>query len=94
MTSKGFFFLALGVVFVVVFFLVLAILKYRNFIFHITDSEFRLDSGIINKENTVIPKLKIQNVSIKQNVIQQLINVVSLTIETAGDDKSEIEINA
>lgn len=94
LSSKGFLFLALGVVFVVVFFLVLAILKYRNFIFHITDSEFRLDSGIINKENTVIPKSKIQNISIKQNVIQQLINVVSLNIETAGDDKSEIEINA
>lgn len=83
--------IALGV-FVLIF--VLAILKYLNFKFHLDNDQFYLSSGIINKDMTIIPKSKIQNIHIKQNFIQQIINVVSLTIETAGDDKAEIEINA
>lgn len=79
-------------IFLVIF--VFAILKYLNFKFHLVEDEFHLSAGIINKDATIIPKSKIQNVYIKQNFIQQLINVVSLTIETAGDDKAEIEINA
>ena len=74
--------------------LVYAILKYLNFKFHVKGEDFHLSSGILNKENTVIPKSKIQNVYIEQNFIQQLIDVVSLNIETAGDKVSEIEINA
>ncbi len=74
--------------------LVLAILKFRNFKFYLDTDEFHLSTGIINKDTTIIPKSKIQNVYVKQNFIQQLINVVSLNIETAGDDKAEIEINA
>jgi putative membrane protein len=75
-------------------FLVLAILKYRNFMFHVNDAYFILKKGIINKEEVSVAKGKIQNVYIKQNILQQLINVVSLSIETAGDDKTEIEITA
>lgn len=74
--------------------LVIAILKYLNFKFHLSKDDFHLSTGIINKDNTIIPKSKIQNVYIKQNFLQQIINVVSLKIETAGDNKSEIEISA
>jgi putative membrane protein len=74
--------------------LVVAILKYLNFKFHLSKDDFHLSTGIINKDNTIIPKSKIQNVYIKQNFLQQLINVVSLNIETAGDNKSEISIKA
>lgn len=81
----------IGVFFVI---FVFAILKYQNFKFHLDKEHFYLSSGIINKDMTIIPKSKIQNVYIKQNLIQQFINVVSLTIETAGDNKTEIEIHA
>ncbi|WP_204345058.1 PH domain-containing protein [Psychroserpens algicola] len=74
--------------------LIVAVLRYLNFKFHLTSDEFHLSTGIINKDITIIPKSKIQNVYIKQNFIQQLINVVGLNIETAGDEKSEIHINA
>ncbi|OUS00095.1 hypothetical protein A9Q86_11690 [Flavobacteriales bacterium 33_180_T64] len=79
---------------VLVIILVIAILKYLNFKFHLSKDDFHLATGILNKDNTIIPKSKIQNVYIKQNFLQQLINVVSLNIETAGDNKSEIEISA
>ncbi len=84
----------LGLIVVLVIILIIAILKYLNFKFHLSKDDFHLSTGIINKDNTIIPKSKIQNVYIKQNFLQQLINVVSVKIETAGDKKSEIEISA
>lgn len=86
--------LTLNILGIILLIFVVAILKYLNFKFHLDDTHFYLSSGILNKDLTIIPKSKIQNVNIKQNFIQQLIGVVSLTIETAGDDKAEIEINA
>lgn len=74
--------------------LMIAVLKYLNFKFHLSADDFHLSTGILNKEVTIIPKSKIQNVYIKQNFLQQIIQVVSLKIETAGDKKSEIEISA
>lgn len=83
--------ISIGILLVI---LIVAILMYLNFKFYVTNDDFHLTRGIVNKEKTVIPKSKIQNVYIKQNLLQQLINVVSVNIETAGDDKSEIEISA
>lgn len=79
---------------VIVFLAIVAYLKYRTFYFYLTDSHFIVKKGIINKEETSIPKHKIQNVYVKQNFVQQLINVVSVAVETAGDDSTEIEIKA
>lgn len=86
--------LLLGLIGVLVIILIIAILKYLNFKFHLSKDDFHLATGIINKDNTIIPKSKIQNVYLKQNFLQQIINVVSVKIETAGDKKSEIEISA
>ncbi len=83
-----------GFIVVLIAIFIIAVLKYLNFKFHLSKDDFHLSTGIFNKDNTIIPKSKIQNVYIKQNFLQQLINVVSVKIETAGDKKSEIEISA
>ncbi len=83
-----------GIVLLFLFFIIFSILKYLNFKFHITTDYFVLNQGILNKEKISIAKNKIQNVYIKQNILQQLINVVSLSIESAGDKKTEVEIQA
>jgi putative membrane protein len=83
-----------SVIGVVVFFLVIAFLRFYNFKFHVKNDYFFLRKGIFNKEEISVSISKIQNVYIKQNLLQQIINVVSLSIETAGDDKTEIEISA
>ncbi|WP_053991154.1 PH domain-containing protein [Mangrovimonas sp. TPBH4] len=74
--------------------LIISVLKYRNFKFSILNDYFVLHQGILKKEETSISKSKIQNVYIKQNLIQQIIDVVSLSVESAGDKKTEIEIKA
>jgi len=79
---------------ILIIILVIAILKYINFKFHLNQDDFHLATGIINKDKIIIPMSKIQNVYITQNFLQQLINVVSVKIDTAGDKKSEIEISA
>lgn len=79
---------------VLIIFLISAIVRYLYFKFYISGEGFHLDTGLFNKERTIIPRSKIQNIYIKQNVLQQLINVVAFSIETAGDNKSEIEIKA
>ncbi|WP_179020259.1 PH domain-containing protein [Winogradskyella forsetii] len=86
--------MVLAFIAVLLIILVIAILKFLNFKFHLSKDDFHLATGIINKDNTIIPKSKIQNVYIKQNFLQQVIDVVSVKIETAGDKKSEIEISA
>jgi len=82
------------IILIVIGILIYSILKYLNFKFQVSKDDFHLSTGILNKDNIVVPKSKIQNVNIKQNFLQQLIDVVSVNIETAGDDKSEIEISA
>jgi len=79
---------------VILLMLVKAILKYLNFTFYISKDDFHLSTGILKKENILIPKSKIQNIYIKQNIFQQLINVVQVNIETAGDNSTEISIAA
>lgn len=90
-TEPKIIFSAIGVVIVL---LTLAFLRYYNFKFHVKNDYFVLKKGVFNKEEVSVSTSKIQNVYIKQNLLQQIINVVSLSIETAGDDKTEIEISA
>lgn len=83
-----------GIVTVFLFFLVRAYLIYKNFLFKIDDGHFILKEGIFKKKNTSISFDRIQNINFKQNIIQQLINVYEVSIETAGSKSTEIAIKA
>lgn len=84
----------LGVGLLLVFFLVRAFLIFKNFQFKIENNHFILKKGIIKKTDTSIPFDRIQNINFKQNIIQQIINVHEVNIETAGSSKAEISIKA
>lgn len=75
-------------------YLVRAYLVYQNFQFKIDDNHFILKQGIFSKVNTSIPFGRIQNINFKQNLIQQIINVHEVSIETAGSTQTEIAIKA
>lgn len=87
-------YIVIGLIFIVVAISLGAILKYFTFKFHVYNGYFILHKGVFQKEEITIPKTKIQNIHIKQNFMQQILDVVALNIETAGDDKTEIEIKA
>lgn len=75
---------------------VVAFLKYRNFTFFLDEEkqEFILSKGILNKSRINIQLSKIQQVNINQSIIQKIVGVYSLDIDTAGTDKKEISIRA
>ncbi|QOD60755.1 PH domain-containing protein [Polaribacter haliotis] len=84
----------LGIFVVLVFFLLRAFFIFKNFQFKIENNHFILKRGIIKKTNTSIPFDRIQNINFKQNIMQQIINVHEVNIETAGSAKAEISIKA
>ena len=75
---------------------IVAYLQYLNFTFYIDDEndEFIVNDGIINKTKTTIQLNKIQQVNIHQNLIQRIINVYGLSVDTAGSDAKEGKIKA
>lgn len=70
------------------------VLYYLNFYFYVEKGEFILKKGYLRKKVLSIPMDRIQSVNTKQNLIQQLLNVVSLEIDTAGTVGKELKIHA
>lgn len=87
-----YFYLGLGAI--LLFLLIRAYLTYTNFQFKIDQEHFILKKGILKKTNTAIPFHRIQNINFKQNIIQQIIGVFEVSIETAGSSNTEIAIKA
>ena len=83
----------LAVLFAVAF---VAFLKYKNFTFYIDDQnqEFIISEGIFNKTKTTIQLNKIQQVNINQSLIQRVIGVFELEVDTAGSANKEGKIKA
>lgn len=88
--------LALGTLLVVLAIALIAFLKYKNFTFYIdaTNEEFIISEGIFNKTKTTIQLNKIQQVNINQSLIQRIIGVYELEVDTAGSANKEGKIKA
>ncbi|WP_316747244.1 PH domain-containing protein [Pedobacter gandavensis] len=84
---------------IVIFLVILAIysyLSYLKFTFFLDEEkqEFVIQKGILSRENLIIRLDKIQQVNINQSLIQRIVGVYSLEIDTAGSDKKEANIKA
>jgi putative membrane protein len=91
--------IVIGILCVLAFFIVLGIISYLrflNFTFHIDheNEEFIITEGIFNKTKTTIQLYKIQQVNINQSLIQRLVGVYELAVDTAGSNKKEGNIKA
>lgn len=75
---------------------IISYLKYLNFTFYIDpeNDEFIITEGIFNKTKTAIQLYKIQQVNINQSLIQRLVGVYELAVDTAGSNKKEGNIKA
>ncbi len=96
MPSDALLYMVLGVIVILLLIVVLAYLRYRNFTFFLDEDkqEFVIQSGVLSKKRLSIGLDKIQQVSINQNVIQKLIGVYSLDVDTAGSGNKEVSIRA
>jgi putative membrane protein len=91
--------IVIGILCVLAFFIVLGItsyLRFLNFTFYIDSEhdEFIITEGIFNKTKTAIQLYKIQQVNINQSLIQRLVGVYELAVDTAGSNKKEGNITA
>ncbi|OIQ18665.1 MAG: hypothetical protein BM557_07005 [Flavobacterium sp. MedPE-SWcel] len=88
--------ISLGAGVVVVLLGVVAYLRYYNFTFFLDEDndEFVIKEGILNKSRIAIPLEKIQQVNINQSLIQKIIGVHALEVDTAGSSKKEVAIKA
>lgn len=89
-------YLLLGSILLVLVIGIVAYLKYLNFTFYLDkeNEEFIISEGILNKTKTIIQLDKIQQVDINQSLIQRLIGVYELNVDTAGSAKKEGKIKA
>ncbi len=90
---------AIGIMIFLAFLIIMGIvsyLKYLNFTFYIDaeNEEFIINEGIFNKTKTAIQLSKIQQVNINQSLIQKIIGVFELAVDTAGTNKKEGVIKA
>jgi len=86
----------LGVVFILLLIGIVTYLQYRHFTFFLDQDkqEFVVQHGILDKKRVSISLDKIQQVNINQSVLQRLISVYSLDIDTAGSGSKEVSIKA
>lgn len=69
--------------------ILIAILAYANFYYEVDEKNFEKQHGIFYKQTTSIPFEQIQNVNISRSLIEQLLGLASLEIETAGASGNE-----
>lgn len=76
--------------------LVFGYLSYRRFTFFLDDGkqEFVIQKGIFNRTQLTIQLEKIQQVNINQSLLQKIIGIYSLHVDTAGTESKEVAIKA
>jgi putative membrane protein len=89
-------FLVIGLLVLLLIISIIAYLKYIHFTFFLDEQkqEFVIQKGIITKNKMTIQLNKIQQVNINQSLVQKLVGVYSLDIDTAGSNKKEVSIRA
>ena len=89
-------YLTLGILIVFIVVALISFLKYQNFTFYIDveNEEFIINEGVFNKTKTTFQLNKIQQVNINQSLIQRVIGVFELEVDTAGSTKKEVKIRA
>lgn len=85
-----------GLILVLLLSLGYSIIYYLNFKFHIDEKndEFVLQKGVFSTDVINIPFQKIQQVNFRRNILQRIIGVYSVVVETAGSQDKEVEIKA
>ncbi|HVK96745.1 MAG TPA: PH domain-containing protein, partial [Flavisolibacter sp.] len=74
--------------------IIIGILRFIFFTFYLEADKLIIKRGWLRKETKIIPIDKIQTVNIEQGPLHQVMNIVKLSIDTAGSQKTEATIDA
>lgn len=94
--QRTLFFAGAGLMLLLLLSLAYSIIYFLNFKFHIDqkNEEFVLQKGVFSTDVINIPFRKIQQVNFRRNILQRIIGVYSVVVETAGSQDKEVEIKA
>ncbi len=70
-----------------------AVLRYFTIRYELSDDSFTVTSGLLYRQKRTVPLERIQNVSLKRNLLHQVLGVTSLKVETASGGDAEVELN-
>ncbi len=86
-------FLGLGAL-ALVLWLAAAVVKWWRYVFWIEGDELKVARGVFSLERTAIPLDRVQSVSIEQQVLHRLVNLVRVSVDTAGSSSAELVLDA
>ncbi|MCU4925164.1 PH domain-containing protein [Halobacteria archaeon AArc-dxtr1] len=66
---------------------------YLRFEYEVTADTFDVSSGVFSRRSREIPYHRIQNVDLRQGVLQRLLGLATLSVETAGGGATEATLN-
>ncbi|MFD1564920.1 PH domain-containing protein [Haloarchaeobius amylolyticus] len=65
---------------------------YQRFRYELTADTFDVTSGVLSRRTRELPIGRIQNVDIRQNVVDRLLGISAVHIETAGGGETEVSL--
>ena len=65
---------------------------HRRFRYELTDDTFDIHSGVFSRRDREIPYHRVQNVDVRQNIIQRLLGIAEVRLETAGGGQTEAKL--
>lgn len=65
---------------------------YQRFEYELTDDTLDIASGVVSRRHREIPIRRIQNVDVSRNVVQRLLGIAQIDLETAGGSSTEASL--
>ncbi|MCX8197680.1 MAG: PH domain-containing protein [Candidatus Micrarchaeota archaeon] len=62
-------------------------LVYRNFTYELRQSDIIIREGVLTRKTTVIPYVTIQDINSERTVVERLLGLATIEIETAGSSR-------
>ncbi len=66
-------------------------LKYRNYTYYISETEITIRRGILHIDRIAIPFEKVQNVNVSRPILERILGLANIKVETAGTNPNEAE---
>ncbi|MCU4753361.1 PH domain-containing protein [Halobacteria archaeon AArc-curdl1] len=66
---------------------------YYRFEYELTENTFDVSSGVVSRRSREIPYRRIQNVDVRQGVLARLLNLATVSVETAGGGDTEATLS-
>ncbi|MFB6103779.1 MAG: PH domain-containing protein [Halobacteriaceae archaeon] len=65
---------------------------FRRFEYTVTADSFDVASGVLSRQRREVPLARVQNVDVSQNLLQRVLGIAVVEIETAGGGETEVSL--